>query len=55
MEAVEEVIRNPEDETPSIRGRINIWGRTGDARLKVTIIREAERIVVVTVIRRRYR
>jgi len=53
MESVEEVIRNPGRETQSVKGRFNIWGRSDDIVLKVTIIKEVDRIVVVTVIRRR--
>lgn len=50
---VEEAIINPEDETPSIKGRFNMWGQSGGSRLKVTVLKEVESIVVDTVIRKR--
>ena len=53
MEAVENVIRNPENESLSVKGRVNLWGRIGDAKLKVTVMKKVEHIVVVTVIYRR--
>ncbi len=47
-----EVINNPSEETASIKGRVNLLGSSDISRLKVTIERGDDDIIVVTALRR---
>ena len=46
------VINRPVRETPSVKGRVNLWGESKSGLLKATILRSGENIVVVTVVRK---
>ncbi len=49
---VKKAILNPSDKTTSVRNRVNLWGPEGRNRLKVTVSDYADKIVVVTVVRK---
>ncbi len=52
LQDIELVVNKPFKETPSVKGRVNIWGETAKGLLKITIAKEGDNIIVVTVIRR---
>ena len=45
---IEEALDNPEGTMPSIKNRVNYWRRWRNAWLRVTMIEEADRIVIVS-------
>ena len=50
---IESAIQNPEFVEPSLEGRINAWKETSGKFLRVTYKEEADRIWVVTAVKKR--
>ena len=51
-EEIQRVIDNPCDVTPSVKDRLNYWERKDHQGLKITVIKDGDEIIVVTVIRK---
>jgi hypothetical protein len=49
FEDIEQAVLRPEATRPSIENRVNYWRRWRNAWLRVTVVEEADRIVVITV------
>ena len=49
LEDIEQAILDPDATRPSMRNRVNYWRRWRNAWLRVTIVEEPGRIVVITV------
>ena len=52
-ELIEQILRAPEWEEPSLAGRVNRWKRIVDRFLRVTCRVEPERIVVISAVFKR--
>jgi len=53
VEEVADAIDHPDGTTKSIKNRVNYWRRWRQGWLRVTIVEEPERIVVITITPRR--